>query len=81
MAVEEQDERITIAAEASVAASRETADAIAEAVELNEDPQVAKALEHASLAADTSVVRVSWLARSWAKLRRSLRHHGDKRAD
>jgi len=78
--MKEQDERITIAAEASLAASVETADAIAEAVELNEDPQVAEALDHATLAADTSVVRVSWLARSWAKLRSSLRPHGERPA-
>jgi hypothetical protein len=76
--MKDEDERITIAAEASVAASVETADAIAEAVELNEDPQVAEALEHATLAADTSVVRVSWLARSWAKLRSSLRRRGQE---
>jgi len=78
--MKEQDERITLAAEASVAASVETADAIAEAVELNEDPQVAEALEDAALAADTSVVRVSWLARSWAKLRSSLRRHDEESA-
>lgn len=75
-----QDERMTLAAEASVAASVETADAIAEAAELNEDPQVAEALEHATLAADTSVVRVSWLARSWGKLRSTLRRHGGEPA-
>jgi len=74
----DEEDRITLAGEASVAASVETADAIAEAVELNEDPQVAEALDHAALAADTSVARVGWLHRSLSRLLGSLRRRDDK---
>jgi hypothetical protein len=64
------DEEIALTvSKAAEAASEQTADKIEEAIEQNEDPRVAGALEEASVHADTAVQRVGWLRRWVAKLK------------
>ncbi|HET9723199.1 MAG TPA: hypothetical protein VFR44_05075, partial [Actinomycetota bacterium] len=48
-------------AEAALAATQETAEAIERAAERNDDPSVAEALEEAATHADTAATRVGWL--------------------
>ena len=48
-------------ADAAEASSVETAVAIDRAAAINDDPQVAEALDQAALAADQTVSRVGWL--------------------
>jgi hypothetical protein len=50
-----------LVADGAAAASAETVDAIERAEEKNEDPEVAEALEDASIAADTTLTRVGWI--------------------
>ena len=50
-----------VIAQAAQASADETVAAIGEAAALNDDPAVADALEEASLHADKTVSRVSWL--------------------
>ena len=47
--------------DAAAQASEETAASIDKAAALNEDPQVAEALDQAALAADVTVSRVGWI--------------------
>jgi hypothetical protein len=55
--------------DAAAASSAETAAAIDKAAAINDDPQVAQALDEAALAADTTVSRVSWIQRFLHRLR------------
>jgi hypothetical protein len=52
-----------VVADAAEAASEETADAIEEAAERNDDPEVADALDDAAVKADKTTSRVGWLRR------------------
>ena len=58
-----QDPLPTLIGEAAAASSVETAAAIDEAAAINDDPQVAEALDHAAMAADATVSRVTWVQR------------------
>ena len=49
--------------DAAAASSVETAAAIEAAADINDDPQVAQVLDHAAMAADETVSRVSWIQR------------------
>ena len=49
--------------DAAAASSVETAAAIDAAADINDDPQVAQVLDHAAIAADETVSRVSWIQR------------------
>jgi hypothetical protein len=51
----------TVVADGAAAASAQTLDAIERAAERNEDPEVAEILEDASIAADTTLVRIGWV--------------------
>jgi hypothetical protein len=46
-----------------------TANSIGEAIEKNEDPRLAEVLEEAAVHDDTTVQRVGWLRRRFAKLK------------
>ncbi|HEX5950729.1 MAG TPA: hypothetical protein VFZ96_06985 [Actinomycetota bacterium] len=48
-------------ADAAIAATEQTAEAIARAAERNDDPSVAEALDEAATHADTAAARVGWL--------------------
>jgi hypothetical protein len=50
-------------ADAAHAASIETAEAIEQAAKVNDDPQVAEALDDAAVKADQASSRVGWLRR------------------
>lgn len=50
-----------IGADAALAATEKTADAIERAVERNDDPAVAEALDEAATHAETATTRVGWL--------------------
>ena len=53
----------TMIGDAAAASSVETAAAIDAAADINEDPQVAQVLDHAAMAADETVSRVSRIQR------------------
>jgi len=61
-------------ADAAHAASIETAEAIEEAVKVNDDPEVAEVLDDAALKADQASSRVGWLR---GLLRRRFGTRGD----
>jgi hypothetical protein len=48
-------------ADGAAASSARTLDAIERAADKNEDPEVAEILEDASIAADTTIVRIGWV--------------------
>lgn len=50
-----------IGADAALAATERTADAIERAAERNDDPAVAEALDEAATHAETATTRVGWL--------------------
>ncbi len=50
-----------IGADAALAATEKTADAIERAAERNDDPAVAEALDEAATHAETAAIRVGWL--------------------
>lgn len=52
---------VAVGADAAMAATEKTADAIERAAERNDDPIVAEALDEAATHADTAVSRVGWL--------------------
>ena len=56
-----QGQQGPIVAQAAQAAADETVEAIDAAAEINEDPQVERALEDAALKADKTTSRVGWL--------------------
>jgi len=56
-----QGQRGQVVAQAAQAAADETVEAIDAAAEINEDPEVGRALEDAALKADKTTSRVGWL--------------------
>ncbi|HEX5950236.1 MAG TPA: hypothetical protein VFZ96_04490 [Actinomycetota bacterium] len=52
---------VAVGADAAMAATEETADAIERAAERTDDPTVAEALDEAATHADTAMSRVGWL--------------------
>ncbi len=57
----ERERQVEMMGSAAVAASAETADAIAEAAAENDDPVVGEMLDRAAVSADTTLSRVGWL--------------------
>jgi hypothetical protein len=57
----DSDAHIELVGEAAVAASEETVEAVHQAAEENEDPEVAETLDHAAVAAESTLGRVGWL--------------------
>ncbi len=62
-----------LVAEATEASAKDTARAINEAAELNEDPVVAEALDDAALKAHTTTHRAGWLHAFLGRLRGDAR--------
>ncbi len=56
-----QEQNGQVVAQAAEAAADETVEAIDAAAEINEDPEVGRALEDAALKADKTTSRVGWL--------------------
>lgn len=61
MASNDDTHAAAIGADAALAATQETADAIERAAERNDDPIVAEALDEATIHAEAAAVRVGWL--------------------
>ena len=55
------EDRPRLVADAAVASSSETTEAIDRAAAKNDDPEVAEALDEASVAAELTASRVGWL--------------------
>ena len=62
---------VPLIADAAAASSVKTAQAIGQAVEINDDPEVGKILEDAAITADLTVSRVGWVRNFLSRFSRS----------